>query len=354
MNEDFTNYYVTGTKYHVNVKLKGFNGFYQEENKNFENIEVKMEALLVKDVTCKKNITNKINGVIGLGFLNQFTFFLNSKNIIDQHLISYSFNETESNSMKITLGKFENLENFDILSYCNIILSKNRIEQKDISCYLAGFFFSNLRKGFIVKNTNVTFSLSEDTEIILGNITGKNIESYDFFKNTYFYNRNFIKDDYKEGNYKTFLATDNSNVLKLANIGFIINNHVYNFPPDKFFENNEDPETKVNYQKKFKIKFVNNSYDSYIRIGKDLLQYTKTKLTINSEEGKVYFYTKAQIYFNKEMTDDYKYHGKNYLTPFTIGILAVVSIFVFNFILFMFYLGFKNKKISEPNYVETI
>ena len=54
------------------------------------------------------------------------------------------------------------------------------------------------------------------------------------------------------------------------------------------------------------------------------------------------------------MTDDYKYHGKNYLTPFTIGILAVVSIFVFNFILFMFYLGFKNKKISEPNYVETI
>ena len=50
MNEDFTNYYVTGTKYHVNVKLKGFNGFYQEENKNFENIEVKMEALLVKEM----------------------------------------------------------------------------------------------------------------------------------------------------------------------------------------------------------------------------------------------------------------------------------------------------------------
>ena len=200
----------------------------------------------------------------------------------------------------------------------------------------------------------MTFSLSEDTEIILGNISGTKIESYEFFTNTYFNNRPFIKEIIKDGKYKTFLATDNSNVLKLANIGFIINNHVYTYLPDKFFENNEDPETKDNYKKIFKIKFVNNTYDSYIRIGKDLLQSTKTKLTINSEEGKVYFYTKDQIFFNKEMTSDYSNNEKIILTPFLLGILAVVIVFVFNFIIFIFYLNYKNKKISEPNYVETI
>ena len=254
----------------------------------------------------------------------------------------------------ITFGKFENLENFDILSSCNIILSKNRIEQKDISCDLTGFFFSNLKKGYFFNGTNVTFSLSENTEIILGKIKGTEIESYEFFSNTYFNNRAFIKGDFKEGKYKTFLASDNSNVLKLANIGFIINKHVYTYLPDKFFENNEDTETKDNYKKKFKIKFVDDTYDSYIRIGKDLLQYSKTKLTINSEEGKVYFYTKDQVYFTKEMTSDYSNNEKNFLTPFVIGILAVVIVFVFNFIVFIFYLRFKNKKISEPNYVETI
>jgi hypothetical protein len=54
------------------------------------------------------------------------------------------------------------------------------------------------------------------------------------------------------------------------------------------------------------------------------------------------------------MTSDYSNNEKIILTPFLLGILAVVIVFVFNFIIFIFYLNYKNKKISEPNYVETI
>ena len=340
IQEFFTNYELVGKKYNTTINLFNFKTGEKLSKINDSNISI--QVYITKTIKCLKNSTNKINGVIGLGFLNQFTLMLLEKGIIYQHILSYTFKGDDNISLLFGRINETELENFDKLSYCDLLLPENiGIAQKDLTCKLSGLYFSKYSDGYEIPNSNVTFSLTQDTEIVLGKLN-ETYTASQFFNAIYFQNNlNSYEDN---GVNKTYYFSGKIN--NLQNIGFVIENHVYSYKPDLFFEKQEENKYR------FKIKFNDEANGHYIRIGKDLLK--NTVITINNEEGRVYFYTKDQMFFNKELKKDYTNKNKGEMTPMEMGFIVISIIVVFNIILFLFYYKHKTKKMKDPNYVQTI
>jgi len=253
-------------------------------------VYVAKEIKLKSTFSPKNNI--QIHGVMGLGFFNEFSKDLLENEIIYRNVISYQY---KNDSIEMTFGKLldDVNKNFEYLSYCDLLGNTDDIStitNTKPSCKLDGMGFSNEKYGFEIsndyKNVSITFSIGGKTEIILGNVTNRTENNISYSLSEIFKNRYF------EDTSTDFILKNTDQILKLPNLNFVINEHIYSFSADKLFDDNG------NFTVKFNKSFTEDNFT--IILGSDLLK--NSILTINNEEFKIYFYTREQ-----------SYAGENYL-----------------------------------------
>ena len=198
-----------------------------------------------------------------------------------------------------------------------------------MTCKLDGIKSAQYSEAFQLKNSYITFSLGEESSLILGN----NSDYEEYLKQIYF------KEDYEildEDKIKYFSYPEDK-INKLPNFGFVFNNFFYSYPPDKFFK--ED---------KFMIKIDKTTERTEFVIGKDFLN--DIKFTINNEEAKIYFYAK-----NAEFSD--KFSTQFRTSDFGIKLNArelaavILAIIIFiNLVAFGIYYFIKQRKEPSEEY----
>jgi hypothetical protein len=160
MNEDFTNYYLKGTKYLVNVKLKGFDGFYKDEKQkellnyilppeqinNIENKELEnensQEGLFFKiyyNFISKKYYIKDLGNGFGTFIKLKDKFYITDNSLInigDSYLL-FSYNKPESD---VNINEqIENLNNYGTL-YCQPYNGDKKYETVVFQSYTKKYF----------------------------------------------------------------------------------------------------------------------------------------------------------------------------------------------------------------------
>ena len=345
---------INGNKYIKTIDYYSNKDFYNEYTQIFTNYIIKSRLLdnvkikinekdlfvrltIATSVECKPNsdISEDIYGVIGLGFFNSISnsFFEETQTgENDLNILSYSLDENDK--VNLLFGNLfeEQIDYVERLTSCKVILDKNtNIQGKKMTCQLDGIKSAQYSEAFQLENAYITFSLGEESSLILGN----NQEYQEYFEEIYF------KEDYEikyeqDGNIKYFTYPKDK-INKLPNFGFVFNNFFYSYPPDKFFK--ED---------KFLVKINKKTNKTEFVIGKDFL--SDIKFTIDNEEAKIYFYAK-----NAEFSDKFNNHIS--ISDFGIKLEAresaavCLAIIVFiNMVAFGFYYFIKRKKSSDGDY----
>ena len=246
------------------------------------------------------------------------------------NILSYSL---DGENVSLLFGNLfeEQIDYVERLTSCDVILDNNSdIQGKKMTCKLDGIKSAQYSEAFRLENAYITFSLGEESSLILGN--NQDYEKY--LENIYFKNDETIDDSNNE--IKCF-SYPKDKINKLPNFGFVFNNFFYSYPPDKFFK--ED---------KFLIKINKTTERTEFVIGKDFLN--DIKFTINNEEAKIYFYAK-----NAEFSD--KFNNQFNISDFEIKLEAresaavCLAIIVFiNITAFGIYYFIKQKKKSSEDY----
>ena len=294
-DEIYTQYF---TNYYINSSLFK-NETITVTNKN--NINTKLnnvDITIANYVKCYSNEIRekKISGVIGLGFFNAISNSFFSKNdteIYDLNILSYYINQDD---VELNFGNlFEEQINYvERLTSCDVILdNKTVIQGKKMRCQLNGIKNAKYSEGFKLNNAFVTFSIAEDSSLILGN----NDNYAKYLEQVYFQEGQYeIKEEVREINetkhkIKYYLYKSDK-INKLQDFGFVFNNFFYSYNPNYFFQENS-----IGDYKRFMIEIDTNSNKTEFILGKNFLR--DIKFTINNEEAKIYFYAK-----NAEFCDD--------------------------------------------------
>ena len=315
------------TNYNINSSL------YENITININNTELTVELTFANYLECKSKVEypKEINGVIGLGFFNSISnafFERKQSGGNDLNILSYSL---DGENVSLLFGNLfeEQIDYVERLTSCDVILDKESdIQGKKMTCKLDGIKSAQYSEAFRLENAYITFSLGEESSLILGN--NQDYEKY--LKNIYFKNDETTDDSNNEIKYFSY---PKDKINKLPNFGFVFNNFFYSYPPDKFFK--ED---------KFLIKINKTTERTEFIIGKDFLN--DIKFTINNEEAKIYFYAK-----NAEFSD--KFNNQFNISDFGIklearesaavclAIIVFINIFAFG----VYYFIKQKKKFSE-------
>ena len=154
-----------------------------------------------------------------------------------------------------------------------------------MSCSTKGIKLSNDNKCYTLKNTNVTFSLNQQSQIIL------NEKPYLNFILTHYFYRYQDKCTSKTEDGLIIITCEGINTNRLPNFGFVMSQHVFSYKPKELFVDG-----------KFLIQFKPNSenFENQIIIGKEYLE--NSDFAINNEEGKLFLYSNPIIYTKNETT----------------------------------------------------
>ena len=326
----FTHYTISGLLYK--------NSKYEINGQKIDNVDF----IIGTKVTCENN-TNQvkdIDGVIGLGFFNSISnsLFINDSNKERQNILSYSIDETKA---KFSFGAMadDQIDFIDKLTWCDVLFdSDTDIQGKKMTCKLDGMKSSKLSKAFTINNATVTFSLGEKSSFIL-----KYEEQYKKFLEQKYFNDKAEFVDGKDGNY--YFLYEKDDIHKLSNFGFVFNNFSYSYEPNLLF-NQEMGNGKV----KFLIQLSKNVSKSELILGKEFLE--NIKITINNEEGKIYFYAQ-----NAEFSDEFEDNIEKSNFSLQLGaresaaICLSIVIFI-NIIAFVIYFFNRKRKMNSKDYIK--
>lgn len=275
----------------------------------------------------------KINGVMGLGFLNTINIKLFNEEKISLNIASY---EIKNDKVSIIFGDLFGNEKKYVhkLSHCNTSYEENS-NNTFLKCPVEGMKRKTDSNALKLDNIDIHFSLNQDSSFILNDI-----ENYtDYIIKYFFKNKNYEKQNYQDVNNNkiNYYCFKSNKINKLTDFGFVINKFYYSFQADKFFVD------WVNCSKgfsKFIIEFSNTSVG--LTFGKNF--FKDTQITIDNEERKIYFYTKHVEYFSGKLKEVFKSEPELITNPFRTSIIGVGIVLLLNIISFLIYFYFKRKK----------
>ena len=318
-NYTFTKYNVSGYIYNDN----------KIEIQNLEGDPLKLTVPIILDENITDKNDPKINGVIGLGFLNSINENLFLAKNITLNIASY---KVEKETITILFGDLFTQEKKYVhkLSYCDAIYNENK--HLSMNCIVEGIRHKSISDALQLNNTRIKFAINEDSSFVLGH------EYLDYFKKYYFDDKT---DDYKEKKVDdvTYLCFKTQSIHKLSNLGIVINKIYYYFQADTFFIK-EDMICKEDSYSLFIVRF--HSSNSNIVLGKNFCD--GSELTIDNEEKKIYLYSKDEEFFAGEIKSKFESSPKLYSDPMVSSIITVSLIFGLNAISFVIYFLMKKKR----------
>ena len=336
-HEKFTNYNITSFLYNDYIVING------------SNISTDIAIAISAECLSEEKIEDGISGVIGLGFFNSISnSFFSDKSLESYNLniLSYNFN-TGNNEIELKFGDLfeEQIKYVEKLTSCKVILdNKSDIQAKKMTCELDGIKVSKYSEAFKLNNAYITFSLGEESSLILGN----NTNYTEYLRRAFFDEDNLTYvNDPKSEELQNILYSS-SKINKLSDFGFVFNNFAYSYPPNKFFINS----TNVNAPERdsqFLIKINKTTDRTEFVIGKEF--FDDIKFTINNEEAQIYFYAQNALYCNK-FTEEIKdsLFRINLNARAIAGICLAIIIFIY-LIAFTIYYFVKRKKMKSGDYI---
>ena len=336
-HEKFTNYNITSFLYNDYIVING------------SNISTDIAIAISAECLSEEKIEDGISGVIGLGFFNSISnSFFSDKSLESYNLniLSYNFN-TGNNEIELKFGDLfqEQINYVEKLTSCKVILdNKSDIQAKKMTCELDGIKVSKYSEAFKLNNAYITFSLGEESSLILGN----NTNYTEYLRRAFFDEDNLTYvNDPKSEELQNILYSS-SKINKLSDFGFVFNNFAYSYPPNKFFINStnvNDPER----DSQFLIKINKTTDRTEFVIGKEF--FDDIKFTINNEEAQIYFYAQNALYCNK-FTEEIKdsLFRINLNARAIAGICLAIIIFIY-LIAFTIYYFVKRKKMKSGDYI---
>ena len=310
---------VIGKKYE-NYKIKFL-------NQGDLNLELSLPIILDENV---RPIDRSINGIIGLGFYNSMNdkLFQNNKAIVE-NIASYKKNGDE---ISVLFGDlFDEEKNYvHKLSFCK---AENHSESEfNLLCKIEGFGSKIYSDVLQINDTYIQFSLDIDSKFVL-----PNDKAYtDYIKKYYFKEENYeikMTDDNKT----TFFCYKTENINRLNEFGFVINHFFYFFSENNYFIESSMCESGYSA---FIILFSDENPG--LIFGKNF--YNETQFTLDSEENKIYFYSKYVEYFSGEIKSVIIEDLSDKIDPLSASFIIIgISVF-FNIVAFLVYFYFKRKK----------
>ena len=314
---------------------------YKVENSDYYNncdIEVgnektlKLNIPIIVDNRDTQNI--KVDGVIGLGFLNTINTQLFEDSEISLNIASY---EIKKDKVSIIFGDlFGNEKDYvHKLSYCNAREVPNISSNNNtfLKCLVKGMK-RKTDSDALKLDTFIQFSLNQDSSFIL-----KDIDNYTNYIIKYFFKKkNYEKRNYTIDNkFINYYCFKNNKINKLSDFGFILNDYYYSYKADKFFVKNNNCD---NGYSQFIIQFSNDTEG--LIFGKNF--FKDTQITIDNEEGIIYFYTKNVEYFSGHFKSKFNSEPDIIKNPFALSLIGVGIILLLNVLSFLLYFYFKRKK----------
>ena len=298
---------------------------------NEKAIKINIPVIVDNNINVSKQ---KVQGVIGLGFLNSINVNLFNNNAISLNIASY---EIENEKVSILFGDLFGNEKKYVhkLSYCETLHKEKNSNNTYLKCSVEGMKRKSDSDALKLSNIDIQFSLNQDSSFFLNdNDNYKNYIIKYFFKN----------DNYEEHNHTDankhfikFYCFKSSKINKLTDFGIIINDYYYSYKADKFFIDSDNCTTGYS---KFIIQFSNDTVG--LTFGKNLLK--DTEITIDNEERKIYFYTKHVEYFSGDLKEKFKSEPELITNPFISSLIGVGIILLLNVLSFLIYFYFKKKK----------
>ena len=337
VNETFKNYLTYGN-------ISEFDYMMKITNETLLPIH-KGQIYVAKEVRCLKKNNNdndnlKINGIIGLGYFNQLSADLIKEKYAERSLTAYKLNQ--NGTVTITIGNFpdEALTDFNKFAICEILKPKNNdFFQKDMSCSTKGIKLSNDNKCYNLNNTNVTFSLHQNSSIILSEFP-----YFNFIMKHYFNHYQDKCTNNTENGLIEIACSDDINKNRLPNFGFVMSKHVFSYKPKELFSNNT-------FLIKFKKGEYSRNFENQIIIGKEYLE--NSDFAINNEEGNLFLYSNPIIYtkIETECIDPPDNPTGLLIEAWQIAIIVVLSVLGLNIIFFILYYLLKRRRMKSKNYI---
>ena len=341
-DEKFTNYLIDSSLYNNQTILI--------TNKDNFVIPLTVDLTIARNVTCLSSEIKekKISGVIGLGFFNSISnsFFSPNDTVISENenntdielnILSYYIKDDE---VEFNFGRLleDQIKYVERLTSCEVILDTDSdIQGKKMTCILDGIKNAKYSKGFKLENASVTFSLGENSSLILGNYN-HNYSSY--LEKVYFNEGEYTIENNNNG-LKSYLYKKDR-IDKLQNFGFVFNKFFYSYTPDKFFEDIPNDNT----YKRFMIKIDESSNKTEFVLGRHFLN--DTQFTINNEEAKIYFYAKNAEYCG-ELTEEVENEKFSIqLDAREMSLIGLGAIVLINFIAFTIIYFVKERRKNAP------
>ena len=312
--------------------------------------KLSLNLTIAKQIVCKKhkNVKEKPNGVIGLGFFNTISNAWFEKQEeegkknnkpYDPNILSYSMKDDKN--IELSFGLMSEKQNtyIDKLTYCDVVfIDGTDIRGKKMSCILEGIKSSKQNEALELKNSKITFSIGEKSSLIL---------KYDKIYKDYLMNEYFngdAREDFDKETKRTVFFYPSDKINKLNNFGFVFHKYYYPYEPTVFFEDYTKEE------KKFLIQLQENIEESEFILGKQFLQ--DVQFTINNEEARIYFYAKGAEYSPKLKPGADTSSFSLSLEPREAAGVILSVIIVINLICFVVYYFLKKKKMNSPNYIK--
>ena len=343
VKQDFENYYAEGTAYRFNVTVN-------VNHENFTEITINSSVLIASFLKCKTNSEETIDGLIGLGYFNQFSDDIIQAGYADRSLTAYQIKQGE---MIITIGNMNDtaLKDFNKFAICDLLDPKSSdFFHKDLSCRTSGIKFSNDDNGYSFtqtdseKLTNVTFTPLKNSSIILKN------KFLDFIIDHYFNNDTKCTKEEQNGYIELHCPTS-LNLNRLPNLGFIMSSHVFSYRPKQLFTQAPNNEYLL-----FLIKFypsnTNDEEYNIINIGKEYLTESQY-FAVNNEESKFFLYTNPVVYFGDSKLKGIDEDRTSFnLSPLFWSWMSVIIVLLLNIGFFVIYFLLKRRRMRSKDYIK--
>jgi hypothetical protein len=331
----------------LNESISFENEDYEEKNYNYSNYKVTGKLFENKTIYFINGINTlldislsiliddniipddpEINGVIGLGFYNSINMKLFTSGKIKLNIASY---EVDNKRININFGSLYSKQKKYVhkLSYCKALSDENK--HLRMKCKVNGMRAKKYSDALALDDTEIQFTLSTETSFIL-----KNEYKYThYIKEYYFDDENYqtVPDQNS-----TIFCFKESEINRLSDFGFVINNYYYSYQADELFiKDNICPKKYL----KFRMQFKNNT-KNIIVIGKNF--FNDMQFSIDNEEKKIYFYSDNSEYFSGDIVDNFSSKPNLTSDPFVTSFIVVGIVIFLNIVSFLIYFYFKRKK----------
>lgn len=310
-------------------------------NKNEKKVEFTVNFIkpsVIKFRQENTSFTEPINAIVGLGFLNQFSYDLFFAKLIRKNIMIKQRDKTKLN---ITFGDYPSIIKKDFLKVTtieplNALVPKQEYE---IKAKVKGFTYSR-NKAFKLE-TEVIISYSKDTEFVFS-------DKFQTFFDKIYFGKKLDNGCFKKENnhFKEYSCTQETyRKAKFHPLGFIIDNYIYELPKELLFY--QEGETI-----KFKIKLKSSSE---IVLGREFLSFYT--LVFNHGNKTLNLLGKTER-LNLNITDiPQEWPDSSNSEWFTPGLITVLGAFLITLLFIIVYAYMycsKRKNQNEESFEDSI